>query len=127
MNKDWIIKSFISERGGDVIEEWLANFSNDIKAEIETRLKYIKTLPILKRPYAKKLTGSKYIFEIIIKYKNVQYRPLGFINPAAHEFILLIGAIEKGDKFEPRGALEIAERRRQQFLEGRNNAREYFL
>lgn len=127
MNKNWIIKSFISDRGSDVIEEWLDSFSTDIKVFIETRLNYLKTQPIWKRPHAAKLTGSKYIYEIIITYKNVQYRPLGFFNPAAHEFILLIGAIEKGDKFEPRGALEIAEKRRQQLLEGRNNAREYFL
>ncbi len=48
------------------------------------------------------------IGEIRFSQQNVQHRVLGFFWPGRGEFILLMGAIEKDNKFIPKNAPEQA-------------------
>jgi hypothetical protein len=123
---DWIIKSFRTLRGEDVIKSWIKGLPKPAQAEIKTGLRYLLTQQKWDFPHVKKLHGSKYIFEIRITSNKVRYRPLGFYGPKQNDFTLLVGAIEKGSQFEPKEALAIAEKRREAILKGKNYANNYF-
>ncbi len=111
----WTFKVFISRRGADVIEEWLNSLPTDARARIKTHFAYMMTLKNWGRPYAAKLRGKKYnlIWEIIIKWNKIQYRPLGCFGPNEEkDFTLLIGAIERSmGIFIPRNAPDTAQER----------------
>ncbi|MGD0883576.1 MAG: type II toxin-antitoxin system RelE/ParE family toxin [Thermodesulfovibrionales bacterium] len=123
----WRIKVFIKDRGTDVIREWLKDMPRGAQIEVNTRLRYLRTLKTWKgRPLSAKRKGTGDIYEIIISWNKNQYRPLGFFGPKEDEFTLLIGAQEKDWKLEPKNADEIAERRRKLILEGGDNIDDYF-
>ena len=106
----WVFKVFIKDSGQNVIKKWLKKYPLDIKAGIERRFRYLRTLATWdKRPHSAKRKGSDYIYEIIIKLRGNQYRPLGFFGPNDGEFTLLIGAVEKDQGLEPKDAQENAE------------------
>lgn len=112
----WIFKVFESQRGVDVIGEWLNILPLEAKVQIKRRFAYLATLKKedWRRPLAAKLKGEKYdpIWEIIIKWNKIQYRPLGCFGPEEDNFTLLIGAIERSTGiFEPRNAPETAKAR----------------
>lgn len=123
----WTIKSYIKDSGKDVIREWLNDLPTEAKVEIQRRFRYLETQTNWGKPDFKKLKGYHHIYEMRITWQRNRYRPLGFFIPNSHEFVLLIGAVEKGSKFEPLHAPETAEVRRKQVLEGKNDARIYFL
>jgi len=60
----------------------------------------------------KKLRDEQDLFELRLLSHKVQYRPLVFYGPRRREITILIGAIEKGDDFEPREAKRIARARK---------------
>ena len=62
------------------------------------------------------------IYEIRFKYKQIQYRPLGFFGPNANDFTFLVPATEQGDKFKPKDAIKMAEERRINILKGLGDA-----
>jgi hypothetical protein len=63
----------------------------------------------LRMPYVRTLKGEcDGLFELRIKYKNIQYRPLGCYGPGKNQVTLLMGAIEKGGKFDPLSACKTA-------------------
>jgi hypothetical protein len=120
----WKLKVYISQRGSDVIDEWLESLPVDARARIRTHFAFLVTLKDWRRPYAAKLRGKTYdtIWEIRISWNKIQYRPLGCFGPEADYFTLLIGAIERSTGiFEPRNAPEIAKERCIQI----NNDRRY--
>lgn len=96
------------------------------QAEINARLRYMENLKIWVRPHSAKLKGSKHIHEIRIKWQKNQYRPLGFFGPNDNEFTLLIGAVEKDSKFEPKNAIEISEKRYKHIMEDGKYIDDYF-
>jgi hypothetical protein len=70
--------------------------------------------------YFKKLSGScEGLWEIRFEADNVQQRPLGF-HIAESEFVILYWAREKGDKFVPKKACEIALERKAEVLKNGN-------
>jgi hypothetical protein len=110
----WKLKVFNSGRGSDVIDEWLDSLPIDARARIRTHLAFLVTLKDWGRPYAHKLKGKNIdpIWEIIIKWNKIQYRPLGCFGPEEDNFTILIGAIERSTGiFEPRNAPITAKKR----------------
>ena len=68
----------------------------------------------MKRPYFEALTGTNGIWELIIKFEGIMYRPLGFQGPNPGEFTFLLGATKTGRKptrWDPANAPELAQRR----------------
>lgn len=111
MAKEWTFKVFISERGNDVFEEWLNTLPKKAQAKIERRIRYLEIEKTWRRPFFDSLSGYTDLYEIRVVFNNIQYRPIGGFGPKSGEFTILIGAIEKGDKFEPKNALNIANKR----------------
>jgi hypothetical protein len=64
--------------------------------------------------YLKALTGDCHgLVELRVVFANVQYRPLAFYGPGEREITFLVGAIEKGRRFDPPNACQTAKQRRQ--------------
>ncbi len=109
MDKEWTFKVFISLSKTNEIKKWLNTLPKKDKAKIDARIRHLETQKRLEEgPYVEPLTGYKGLFEIKILSGRVQYRPIGCYGPKRREFTILKGAIEKGDKFEPKNAPDIA-------------------
>jgi len=80
--------------------------------KIEFRFNYLGFQQAWEPNYAKKIHGYDGIYEIRIRFENVEFRPLGFFGPHPNVFTLLIGAVEKDSNFRPRNAPEVAASRR---------------
>lgn len=58
--------------------------------------------------------------------ENVQQRPLGYVSGNG-EFTILFWAIEKGDKFVPKSACDIALKRKNEVLANRSRANDLWM
>lgn len=106
----WKFRDFVSERGQNEIRRWMEGLPQKVIFKIDTRIKYLQGVQQLAAPYVEKWVGVDGLFELRIVFSGVQYRILGCYGDS-HDFILLIGCIEKGWKLEPKDALRIAEAR----------------
>lgn len=118
---------FVSARGEDVIEAWLADIPWQARDAINLRLKVLQNMKLLERPWADYLTEGecKGLIEIRVKVERVQYRPLAFAGPEQGQLTLLVGAREKGKKFEPRNACDTAHQRIAAIQAGRATINEH--
>lgn len=121
----WTFKNFVSERGDDVIRQWIKTLPKKVRFKIDTRVKYLQTVEKLKYPYVEKWSGVADLYEVRITSSGVQYRILGCYG-AEHDFILLIGAVEKDWKLEPRNAEMIAQARMKRVKNEKDNVTYYF-
>ena len=93
-----------------------------LKARSLSRLKILTGLPRAQwhENYFKKLSGPcEGLWEIRFEADNVQQRPLGF-HIAENEFVILFWAREKGGKFVPKKACEIALKRKAELISNGN-------
>lgn len=105
----WVFRDFVNVRGENLIRTWLHSLPAGARAEIHVRLDYLATLPRLGRPYVGQLRHDcKGLYEIRVDFNRVRYRPIGYYGPGRRDFTLLVGALEKGDQFEPRAACSTA-------------------
>jgi hypothetical protein len=109
----WKFKNFVSERGENVIREWIKTLPKKVQFKIDGRIKYLQTVEELKYPYVEKWAGVPDLFEVRVTFSGVQYRMLGCYGPG-RTFILLTGAVEKDWKLEPRSAEDTATTRMKQ-------------
>lgn len=116
MARECTIKYFKSLSGVNVFNEWLNTLQVKARAKIRRRITYLEITKTWERQYFKKLAGYTDLYEIRIIFNNVQYRPIGCFgkNKEDKEFIILIGAIEKDNKYKPRNALDTAYARSKQ-------------
>ncbi|MFZ3136668.1 MAG: type II toxin-antitoxin system RelE/ParE family toxin [Thermodesulfovibrionales bacterium] len=122
---NWTIKVYIAASGINYFQKWLDSLPKTAQVDIDERIRLLAATGFWHRPYAAKLKGYDEIWEIRILSGNVQYRPLGVFDLGEKVFSLLIGAIEKGSRFEPKNAPKIAEKRRSLFLENKGHLDEY--
>lgn len=100
------------------IRDAYENGTPRLKARTISRLKILAGLPRSKwhEGYFKKLSGTcEGLWEIRFEADNVQQRPLGF-HFSESEFVILLWAREKGGKFVPKAACEIALKRKAELL-----------
>ena len=93
-----------------------------LKARTLSRLKILASLPRSEwhEGYFKKLSGPcEGLWEIRFEADNVQQRPLGF-HVSESEFVILLWALEKGNKFVPKAACEIAHKRKIEVIKSGN-------
>jgi hypothetical protein len=111
--ENWVFRDYV-ENEQNVIREWLDELPVHAQAAIDLFLEQLAAMPQLRMPYARVLSGPcDGLIELRIKVKNIQYRPLVWYGPNQGEITLLMGAIEQGDRFNPRTACETALRRKQ--------------
>jgi hypothetical protein len=123
---NWKIKTFITARGTDVIQKWLDDLPIKAQVAIDERIRFLATLQHWERPFAAKLKGYDDIWEVIVQSERVQYRPLGCFGPGEKVFSLLIGAVEKGNRFEPKDAPTTAEKRKNLVYQNERYLDEYY-
>lgn len=127
----WTFFDFLKEDGANAITEWIESLPPHIRqkvaAALAARLEAVQNLENHEWPegWFTDLSGYSGIVEVKFKVKKVQYRPLGCYGPGRHQFTLLVGAIEKGDKFVPRSAPNTANDRRKIVQKDRSRIREH--
>jgi hypothetical protein len=122
--KEWTFKIF-GEKKSDV-DDWIKDLSSKVRAKMDTIIAHMEiTKDWTRTAYFSPLKGHRKIHEIRFTFQSIQYRPLGCYGPGNKEFTILIGAIEQGDRFKPINAPLIAENRRNDIRDGREQTHEY--
>lgn len=124
----WTFKDYLNERGDNEIRLWLDSLSKKASIKVDRRIRYLENVQYFHREpqYIKQLVGYDGIYEIRIVFAGDQYRPLGCYGTHQDEFVLLIGAVERGNRFEPRDAPDLAVRRRHIILSDRSRICDHF-
>jgi hypothetical protein len=110
----WRWKDYLDDRGRNVIADWIKDLPEAAQTKLESRLLILRGLERnhWNPQYVKPLVGYSGVLEIRFRSNRIQYRPLFCFGPGRRELTLLVGAIEKGDEFEPKGAPTTAQSRR---------------
>lgn len=125
----WTFYDFVSARGENVIEAWLASIPWQARDEINVQLAFLRNVRDLVRPAVGHLQGPECrgLMEIRVTSERQRYRPLAYRGPKQGQITLLVGAKEKGGKLEPRDACETAWRRIDDIESGRGSIRKHRL
>ena len=123
----WVFKDFVSDRGENEIRTWLDSPDIPLKARVkfDLRIRYLQGVENLKYPYVEKWVGEEDIYEVRVVFGGVQYRCLGGYGVGRRVFTLLVGAVEKSDKLNPRDAVDTAKARMKRIEDG-SHACEHF-
>ena len=105
----WTFFDYIETTGRNPIRDWLDSIPPADSEKIDTRLRYMAAMPRWPEKWVSKYQGTDEIFEFRITGNKIQYRPLGTYY-GTKQYLLLAGAIEKGDKIQ-KSDVETAERR----------------
>ena len=105
----WTFFDYVEKSGRNRIREWLDDLSVEDRAKVDYRL---LQLAAMRPPWPEKWV-SKYqtteLYEFRITGNRVQHRPLG-VYWGKLRYVLLLGAMEKGDKI-PKFDIATAEER----------------
>ena len=110
------ILDYVKDDGTNVIADWLDSFSTNerdkVKAKLDVRLNYLRTVATIRDDWMEKLGGEDDgIHEIKILYRNVQYRILSCEGPGSSQITMLFPATERNDRLRPPGARRTAQER----------------
>lgn len=105
----WTFYDYVETSDRNPIRDWLDSLPPDDREKIDTRLRYMAAMPRWPEKWVSKYRGTDELFEFRITGNKIQYRPLGTYF-GARQYVLLAGAIEKGDKI-PKSDVETALRR----------------
>ena len=105
----WTILDYVELTGRNQIRDWLDGLPPKDQAKIDERLRAMEQLDKWSEKWASKYRGTDEIYEFRITGNKVQYRPLGTYY-GKKQYIILAGAIEKGNKIQKRN-IEAAKRR----------------
>ena len=108
----WAIFDYVSASGANEIRSWIDSLPLAAQVRIDTRLRYLAITAVWDAQYVSSRKDCAGIYEIRVVSSGVQYRPLGYYGPGRREFTLLLGAIEKGGRLQPKGFCETATNRR---------------
>jgi len=109
----WTIFDYLAENGQNEIRAWIDSLPKKAQVKIDTILRHLEATPVWSPQYISDREDCDGIYELRIVSGGVQYRPLGYFGPQRREFTLLMGAIEKGGRLEPRDFCDVAQRRRE--------------
>lgn len=107
----WTILDYLAEDGANEIRAWIDSLPDAARAKIDTRIRYLEITRFWPPQYVSDRKDCDKIYELRIVSSGVQYRPLGYLGPRRSEFTLLMGAIEKGGKLQPRDFCQACQRR----------------
>lgn len=123
----WTFKCFLDESEQDVMDEWYEDeLTVKAQARFDKILEHFRDSPLQSwgGNYFKQLEGCEGIYEVRFTVNNIVHRPLGCFAPFQSDFTFLIGAREQGDRFVPKTAPEIAQKRRDILLNDYSRAYE---
>lgn len=125
---EWTFKIFVTDDGYSDVREWLDNMPKKAKARLDMIIRHFEiTKDWTKTNWFSSLTGYDGIFELKFIVDDTQYRPLGCYGPEEKSFTILTGALEQGDRFNPRNAPEIAAERKKWLINNnKGNTNEYY-
>jgi hypothetical protein len=111
----WEIFDYVEADGTNAIRVWIDSLPTAAQVKIDTIIRYLEATQVWPPQYISALKDCAEIYELRIVSAGVQYRPLGYFGPGPgrYQFTLLMGAIEKGGKLEPREFCKVATRRRE--------------
>lgn len=110
----WTFRCYVSPRGVDEIRAWYDGLPPKARAKFDNRVGSLREQPrhLWKRePFDLLGEECEGLGEIRFKAADVQHRALGFFSPG-QVFTLVIGAIEKNNRFVPKNACAIGLARR---------------
>jgi hypothetical protein len=110
----WTIRSYVSERGVDEVRKWYGGQTVRCRAKFLSRIQFLAQTPRSgwKREPFDTLHGYE-LGEVRFNADGVEHRPLGFFSPGMI-FTIVLCAEEKGGRFVPKRAPEIAESRKRE-------------
>lgn len=112
---EWRFYDYVDGAGAVPFVEWIRTLPADVQAHIDVRLLYLEKRPQWNDKLFKKYQGHDGIYEVIITFKRVEYRPLVSRHPTDGKgFVFLVGAIEQNWKLKPASALGIAKSRKEE-------------
>lgn len=97
------------------VEEFLDSLSDKQIKKILWVLRLIKHLDRIPAEYFKKLESTNDIWEVRASYGNNEFRLLGFWHET--NFIVLTNGFRKKSQKTPKTEIELAEKRKKEFLE----------
>jgi hypothetical protein len=121
----WTFYDFHDVRGINLIRRWLDSIPERAAAKINTRILFMRAIPLWPEQYTSALVGYPELFELRVVCDGNQYRPLAFYGPPGSErqVTLVLGTVEKGKL--PRRILEVADENRKIVLSDRRRIREH--
>jgi hypothetical protein len=126
----WRYRCHVAEDGNDTIREWYERQSQECRRKFLVRAQGLRGLPLpewevpLFRWLRREGQG---LGEVRFKADRVQQRILGFRGPESDLFTFLYPAKEKGEKFVPRNAIEIAQGLKSAVLASKDRSNECWL
>ena len=105
------------ESGRCPVEEFLDTLTDKQFEKVAFVLDLIEQLNIIPEVYLKKLKGSDDIWEVRVQYGNNIFRLLGFFE--ANNIVILNHAFTKKTQKTPAGEINIAEKRKREYLKER--------
>lgn len=118
MSLRWTFRSYIDDRGIDVISDWYERATKQARSKFRSKLNILGNLDRAewRRPLFDTLSDEcAGLSEIRFEANNVPWRPLGFFQ--GDVFILVICASKDGNRWIPGNACEIGLRRKEQILD----------
>ncbi len=100
--------------GSSPVEEFLDNLSDQHAQKVAWVLRLVERMDRVPEQYLKKLVGTDSLWEIRIHIGGKSYRLLGFFDGSVL-LVLTSGFVKKQQK-TPRKEIELAERRRTDYL-----------
>ena len=100
--------------GNCQVEEFLESLSAKQAKKVTWVLSLIEELPSIPGKYFKKLVNTDDIWEVRISYGGEIFRLLGFFDGS--QLIILNHAFHKKTQKIPRNAIQVAERRKQDYF-----------
>jgi hypothetical protein len=105
----WTFFDYAELSGRNQISEWLSGLPVGVRAKIDNRLLHMIASPRWPEKRISRYHSTGKLYEFRISGNKVEYRPLGFYY-GPHRYIILAGAIEKGDKI-PKSDVDTANER----------------
>jgi phage-related protein len=109
------VKFFTTQEGKCPVIEFLDSLSGRVVKKITWVLSLVEDLEIIPKKYYKKLKGSDSIYECRIDMDGNTYRILGFFH--GQNYVILTNGFMKKTKKTPKSEIDIAERRKTEYIE----------
>lgn len=116
----WRFNTFVSASGRHDVQADIDRLDETGLAHLRAQVKYLSGTSLMKDwsvPQAKKLKGYEDLYEIRFKAHRNAMRAVGFFDPDAGEFTILILCNHKDNVYKPASALDTAAARRKLFTQ----------
>lgn len=111
------IRFYRAKAGRCPVEEFLESLNPVHRKKVAWVLRLVEELDMVPQQYLKKLAGSESLWEIRSQFGGSSYRLLGFFDGST--LLVLTSGFSKKQQKIPTQEIELAERRRREYLSRR--------